>query len=94
MELALARRNVLLVAKSDSVAAKRFEVAYNRYVIGRITIDNLYIAQDEKDQAVLQYVLALRGYWVAHYRLRRATLYRGGPHPAGVWPGGLRHVMD
>ena len=44
-------------------------------MIGRITIDNLYIAQDEKDQAVLQYVLALRGYWVAHYRLRRATLF-------------------
>jgi outer membrane protein TolC len=75
LELAQARRNVLLVAKSDSVAAKRFEVAYNRYVIGRITIDNLYIAQAEKDQALLQYVQALRGYWGAHYRLRRATLF-------------------
>ena len=75
LQLAQARRNFLLVAKSDSVAAKRFEVAYNRYVIGRITIDNLYIAQAEKDQALLQYVQALRGYWVAHYRLRRATLF-------------------
>lgn len=75
LELAQARRTVLLVAKSDSVAAKRFEVAYNRYVIGRITIDNLYIAQAEKDQALLQYVQALRGYWAAHYRLRRATLF-------------------
>lgn len=75
LELAQARRNLLLVAKSDSVAAKRFEVAYNRYVIGRITIDNLYIAQAEKDQALLQYVQALRGYWGAHYRLRRATLF-------------------
>jgi len=75
LELAQARRNVLLVAKADSVAAKRFEVAYNRYVIGRITIDNLYIAQAEKDQALLQYVQALRGYWGAHYRLRRATLF-------------------
>jgi outer membrane protein TolC len=75
LELAQARRTVLLVAKSDSVAAKRFEVAYNRYVIGRITIDNLYIAQAEKDQAVLQYVQALRGYWAALYGLRRATLF-------------------
>jgi len=75
LELAQARRNFLLAAKSDSVAAKRFEVAYNRYVIGRITIDNLYIAQAEKDQALLQYVQALRGYWGAHYRLRRATLF-------------------
>lgn len=75
LELAQARRNVLLVAKSDSVAAKRFEVAYNRYVIGRITIDNLYIAQAEKDQALVQYVLGLRGYWAALYGLRRATLF-------------------
>ena len=75
LELAQARRNLLLVAKSDSVAAKRFEVAYNRYVIGRIAIDNLYIAQAEKDQGILEYVQALRGYWDAHYRLRRATLF-------------------
>src|SRR5258706_722645 len=75
LELEQARRNVLLVAKADSVAAKRFEVAYNRYVIGRITIDNLYIAQAEQDQALLQYVQSLRGYWAAHYQLRRATLF-------------------
>ncbi len=75
LELGQARRTLLLVAKSDSVAAKRFEVAYNRYVIGRITIDNLYIAQAEKDQAVLQGVQGLRGYWAALYRLRRATLF-------------------
>ena len=62
-------------AKADTVAAKRFEVAYNRYVIGRIGIDNLYIAQNEKDQAVNQYLQALRNYWVAYYRLRQTTLY-------------------
>jgi outer membrane protein len=75
LELSQARSNVALTAKADTVAGKRFEVAYNRYVIGRITIDNLYIAQSEKDQALLQFVLALRRYWVAYYALRRATLY-------------------
>jgi len=75
LALAQARRTVLLAAKSDSVAAKRFDVAYNRYVIGRITIDNLYIAQAEKDQALVEYVRALRGYWTAYYRLRGATLF-------------------
>ena len=82
LALAQARRTALLVAKSDSVAAKRFEVAYNRYVIGRITIDNLYIAQAEKDQALVEYVRGLRGYWAALYRLRGATLFdfaAGGP---------------
>lgn len=75
LELEQARRNLALVAKADSVAAKRFEVAYNRYVIGRITIDNLYIAQAEKDQARVQYADAQRRYWSAYYGLRRATLY-------------------
>jgi outer membrane protein len=75
LELAQARRDVALRAKADTVAGKRFEVAYNRYVIGRITIDNLYIAQTEKDQALTQFVQALRGYWQAYYRLRRVTLF-------------------
>ena len=75
LQLSQARRSLALSAKADTVAGKRFEVAYNRYVIGRIAIDNLYIAQAEKDQAVAQYVQALRGYWQAHYRLRRVTLF-------------------
>lgn len=75
LQLALARRNVAVSAKADTVAQKRFEVAYNRYVIGRIGIDNLYIAQNEKDQAVNQYLQALKGYWGAYYRLRQLTLF-------------------
>lgn len=82
MQLTQATRNVALSAKADTVASKRFEVAYNRYVIGRIGIDNLYLAQSEKDQAFNQYLQALRSYWSAYYRLRQVTLYdfeRGAP---------------
>jgi outer membrane protein len=75
LQFSQSRRNLTVSAKSDTVAQKRFEVAYNRYVIGRIGIDNLYIAQNEKDQAVTQYLQALRNYWMAYYRLRQTTLY-------------------
>jgi outer membrane protein len=75
LQVDLARRQLAIAAKADTVAQKRFEVAYNRYVIGRIDVDVLYLAQNEKDQALLQYVQSLRGYWQAHYRLRRVTLY-------------------
>src|SRR5437773_474748 len=75
LQLTQASRNVALSAKADTVAQKRFEVAYNRYVIGRIGIDNLYIAQNEKDQAVQQYLQALRSYWLSYYRLRQVTLF-------------------
>jgi outer membrane protein len=75
LQLTQARSQLELAAKADTVASKRFEVAKNRYVIGRIGIDNLYIAQQEKDQASQQFVQSMRGYWLAYYRLRRSTLY-------------------
>ena len=75
LQLEQAGRQLTISAKADTVGTKRFEVAKNRYIIGRIGIDNLYLAQNEKDQGLLQYVQALRGYWDAYYRLRRLTLY-------------------
>jgi outer membrane protein TolC len=75
LQLALAERQLELAAKADTVGAKRFEVTKNRYVIGRIGMDNLYQAQTEKDGALQSYLQALRGYWTAYYRLRRVTMY-------------------
>jgi len=70
-----AQRNVILAAKADTVADRQFEVARNRYSVGKVTNDALYIAQNEKDAAVLANVQALRNYWTAYYHLRRVTLY-------------------
>jgi outer membrane protein TolC len=75
MQLAQSARNLALSAKADTVANKRFEVAKNRYIVGKIGIDNLYLAQNERDQALRGYIDALRGYWASYYRLRRLTLY-------------------
>ncbi len=75
LQLDQARRTLDISAKADTVAGRRFDVALNRYVVGRIAVDNLYIAQSEKDQALGAFVQALRGYWLAYYGLRRSTLY-------------------
>ena len=75
LQLQQAQRNVLIAAKADTVAAKQFEVARNRYTIGKITNEALYLAQEEKDAAVLADVQALRNYWTSYYHLRRVTLY-------------------
>ena len=74
-QLAQSARNLALSAKADTVAVKRFEVAKNRYIVGKIGIDNLYLAQNERDGALRGYIDALRGYWASYYRLRRLTLY-------------------
>jgi outer membrane protein len=75
LQLTQSQRMLLIAAKADTVAQKRFEVAKNRYVIGKIGVSDLYIAQNEKDQALDAYVQALRSYWANYYRLRRVTLY-------------------
>ena len=75
LQLQQAQRNVLISAKADTVAGKQFEVARNRYTTGKITNDALYLAQGEKDAAVLANVQALRNYWTSYYHLRRVTLY-------------------
>jgi outer membrane protein TolC len=75
LQLDQARRNIFLAAKADTVAAKQFEVARNRYTTGRISATDLYNAQDQKDAALLSYVQSLRSYWSAYYHLRRVTLF-------------------
>ena len=75
LQLQQAQRNVLIAAKADTVSAKQFEVARNRYIIGKISNTDLYNAQNDKDQAVIAYVQALRTYWTSYYHLRRVTLY-------------------
>lgn len=69
------RDQVLLAAQSDTIAQRRYEVAQNRYLVGRIDITNLFIAQNEKDQARQAYIQALREYWTGWYALRQLTLY-------------------
>lgn len=75
LQLTQSQRMLVIATKADTVAQKRFEVAKNRYVIGKIGVSDLYIAQNEKDQALEAYVQALRSYWANYYRLRRVTLY-------------------
>jgi len=75
LQLTQSQRMLLIAAKADTVAQKRFEVAKNRYIIGKIGVSDLYIAQNEKDQALESYVQALRSYWTNYYHPRRVTLY-------------------
>ena len=65
----------LLAKRSMDIAMRRFDVAKNRYLVGKIDITNLQIAQDESNSARASYFQTLRQYWMAYYQLRRSTLY-------------------
>lgn len=75
MQLRQLEASLEISAKSDTIAQRRYEMAKNRYLIGKIDITNLTIAQQEKDEALINYLQTLQQYWLAWYGLRRATLY-------------------
>ena len=61
--------------KAQDIAMKRYEITKKRYVLGKITITDLNIAQQEKDKAVVDYLNSLEKFWVDYYTLRKLTLY-------------------
>lgn len=75
MQIRQLQASLEISAKADTIAQRRYEMAKNRYMIGKIDITNLTIAQQEKDDALITYLQNLQSYWQAWYFLRRATLY-------------------
>ncbi len=71
----LLTRQLRTAAKADTVAERRFDVARNRYLIGKIGINELFDAQREKDSATTRYIQTLRSFWIAFYRIRQLTLF-------------------
>ncbi|MEO5978319.1 MAG: TolC family protein [Chryseolinea sp.] len=69
------RLQIEITRKADEVAFERYNVAQNRYLIGKIDITNLNIALNEKDDAKRGYLTALQDFWIAYFELRRLTLY-------------------
>jgi outer membrane protein TolC len=74
------RLQIEITGKSDAVAAERYNVAQNRYLIGKIDVTNLNIALTEKDNAKQGYLNALKLFWSAYYDMRRLTLYDFATH--------------
>jgi outer membrane protein len=66
---------LILTAQADSIASEKYQIARERYVLGHLSITDLSIAFQEKDQAKRDYVFALRDLWGAYYQLRYLSLY-------------------
>ena len=66
---------VRIAAKSDTVAAKMFEVTKQRFLIGKIDVLDLNNADTKKDQNKRSYIQALNNYWTYYYNMRALTLF-------------------
>ena len=76
MEFNMQEKQLLIAAKSDTVAQKRFEVTQKRYMIGKVNdVLELQNAQIDNDNARMGYYRSLMTYWKSYYEIRMLTLY-------------------
>lgn len=73
MRFNMQKSRLQIAAKADTIAQRRFDVTKNRYYIGKISITDLNIAQNEKDQARMSYLAELRNFWSSYFVIRRLT---------------------
>lgn len=75
MQFNIQQSQVQIAAKSDTVAEKRYQVTKQRYLIGKIGITDLNIAQNEKDNARRGYFDVLQTFWRNFFEIRKLTLF-------------------
>src|SRR3546814_6722790 len=68
------QRDLLATAtKARDIAVKRYEITKQRYLIGKISITDLNLAQQEKDRAIETFIGAMRNYWDSYHTIRQLT---------------------
>ncbi|MBT7995528.1 MAG: TolC family protein, partial [Bacteroidetes bacterium] len=75
MQFNMQMTQLLIASKADTIGQKRFKVSKHRYLIGKIDITDLNLAQEEKDMARKNYISTLRLYWDSYFEIRRLTLF-------------------
>jgi outer membrane protein TolC len=75
MQFNLQDDQLMLAAKADTIAQSRYNVTKERFLIGRIDVLELNIAQTERDNARDRYIATMRNYWQFYYNMRKLTLY-------------------
>ncbi|SHF39957.1 Outer membrane protein TolC [Mariniphaga anaerophila] len=61
--------------EADKVAENGYQIALRKFQNGELSITDLNIALQEREQAKRDYIRSVRSYWVAFYRLRMLTLF-------------------
>ncbi|MFI5262940.1 MAG: TolC family protein [Candidatus Kapaibacterium sp.] len=71
----LNQQQLKLSMKADTIAQKQYELARNRYMIGKYDVTKLLLSQDAKDKARENLILTEQNYWLSYFRLRRLALF-------------------
>lgn len=74
-QLELFREKVIFSKQLDEIAQKRYAIAYQRFLISKISVTDLNIALSEKDTAKQSYLNALYKFWQSYFLIRKLTLF-------------------
>ena len=82
---------LLLASKADTIAQNRFNIAKQRFLIGKISVLDLDKAQVDRDDARIRYLEAVRTSWLTYYKLRALTLV--DPRNASLLPIDIEKLL-
>lgn len=75
MEFNLQGSQVKTASLADTVAGQGFEVAYQRFLIGKGDVLSLNQARNDLESARREYVQSMNTYWRYYYLIRQLTLF-------------------
>ncbi|MCH4895152.1 TolC family protein [Marinilabiliaceae bacterium JC040] len=58
-----------------NLAKFAYEQTRERFIIGKVDLSSLTLAQNRHQKAQTNYISSLKSYWLSHYKLRKLTLY-------------------
>jgi outer membrane protein len=74
-QFSLLKDQLITADEADKVAENGYQIALRKFQNGELSITDLNIALQEREQAKRDYIRSVQSYWVAYYRLRVLTLY-------------------
>jgi len=66
---------VKISEKADLISQNRYNVTKERFLIGKIDVLDLNVAQSARDQAKTKYINTLGNFWQYYFNMRKLTLY-------------------
>ncbi len=57
------------------LAKMAYEQTQERFIIGKVDLNSMTLANNRHQQAQTNYITALQNYWLSYFKIRRLTLY-------------------
>jgi outer membrane protein TolC len=74
-QFSLLKDQLKTATEADRVAENGYQIALRKFQNGELSITDLNIALQEREQAKRDFIRSIQSFWVAYYRLRVLTLY-------------------